>query len=96
MIAALLLNNFGSNRASQIQGLLSIPYYSFFPRCSPPFSQVQRARYLGEHRLLTEAQGYTACVDGKQLHKKEESEKRWYMNNEKQSNGAVFLRMLDR
>ncbi|HZU66039.1 MAG TPA: hypothetical protein VFA09_02075 [Ktedonobacteraceae bacterium] len=45
---------------------------------------------------MTEAQGYTACVDGKQLHKKEESEKRWYMNNEKQSNGAVFLRMLDR
>ena len=32
----------------------------------------------------------------KHLHKKEESEKRWYTNNEKQSSGAVFVRTLDR
>jgi hypothetical protein len=44
---------------------------------------------------LTDAPGYTARVDGKQLHK-EESEKRWYTNNEKQSSGAVFVRTLDR
>jgi hypothetical protein len=45
---------------------------------------------------LTDAPGYTACVAGKQLHKKEESEKRWYTNNEKQSSRAVFVRTLDR
>ena len=45
---------------------------------------------------MTDAPGYSAYVDGKQLHKKEESEKRWYTNNEKQSRGAAFVRTLDR
>ena len=45
---------------------------------------------------MTNAPDYTVCVDGKQLHKKEESEKRWYTHNEKQSSGAVFVCTLDR
>jgi hypothetical protein len=49
---------------------------------------------------LTEAPGYTACVDVSNCTKlcftRAGSEKRWYTNNEKESGRLELVRTLDR